>query len=299
MRNRTLQKLRADDAMGGDEVEPYAIGQDVTIVSAPDAALVGQVGTIVSQHRGVFYAVDVAGAISYQPDGNLGGERPASAETTEAAPPAEMPAPVAPPAAAPTPAALAALGGATAAGQLDAARVHGLGRDVLARTKAATPAAAMMAVEAGLLAASQLPALRAQLADALAKLGAADASADLAARTKKLTAAMGAAGLGRTAFFDVKVEQKMVDGKPVDVEVLTPKAVWRRGTLEDLDEQLAALTAGGAPVVRAKASPALDSDGEIPAEVAEYAASRGITDPKKIKALARHHGGNAPQEQSR
>lgn len=318
-----MNKLRADmGGMGEDEPAPYEVGQTVTVISAPDTALVGQTGTVQSSACGVYYALDIGGVVSYHPDGNLGGDRPVA--QTDVVPPEAPPAPEVPPvdpAMARTAAklggsaaagqieiarTLAKLGGSTAAGQIEIASLATLGHNILARTKATTTDAAMMAIEAAMVASEQLPALRAKLA----KLTADDAlrakAEDLRIRGEKLTSALRAGAFtSRTQAFDVSTKKVTRDGKEVDVEVLTPKAVWLRGTVTDLDDQLAALSAG-AQAPRGRVDPDVEASvaGEpIPAAVATYAHRRGITDPKTIAALAREHaknnGGAAAQESTR
>ncbi len=268
-------RVRAEE-MGSDQA-PFEVGQEVTIVQAPTPELVGQTGTIVSAHCGQYYAVDVGGVVSYLPDASLGGERPAMAgATVEEDPPPAAPV-VPPPAEAPAAQAraLAALGGASVAGQLQAAQLHALGRDVMARTRAASPDAAMMAIEGALLAAEQIPGLRAELAT----LRAADVERvkadDLRKRGDRLGLSISRGGITPAKARD---ESGQI------------RAVWLRGTFDDLDATLSALEVDATPIARPPVVPdpvaLAGSDEEIPPEVADLAAKRGYTPEQTAKLAA-------------
>jgi hypothetical protein len=144
----------------------------------------------------------------------------------EAAPPTKRPADMAP--APGARAIVAAAGGQTAAAHLEAAQLVALGRDVLARTGAATADAAMLKVEAALTALGEVKTLRAK--ETAAKLKATEQ-----AKVDRLAAAV-RAGMPRAQAFTVSEGPAGPDGKPT--EVLTPKAVWMRGSIEELNATL-------------------------------------------------------------
>ena len=283
----TAPRARAEE-MGSDP-QPFEVGQEVTIVQAPTPELVGQTGSIVSAHCGQYYAVDVGGVVSYLPDASLGGERPAMAgATVEEDPPPAAPV-VPPPAEAPAAQAraLAALGGGTVAGQLQAAALHALGRDVMARTRAASPDAAMMAVEGALLAAEQIPGLRAELATLRAADVERTKADDLRKRGDRLNLSVTRNGLTPAKARD---EHGQI------------RAVWMRGTLDDLDATLSALEVDATPIARPPVVPdpvAIAGGAEIPEAVRAYAAKRGRgNDLDYMRRLAANlpNSGSAPQE---
>lgn len=290
--------LRADVGGGGDEApEPYDVGQDVTIVSAPDATLVGQTGTIVSQHSGLYYAVDVGGAVSYQPDGNLGGERPVGAEDAAQPPPVDaMPPAAPPPPAAPTARAIAAAGGSSLSAQTEIAQ-----RLAFADRIHALFAGASLDASEGLARAAHQDAREAVALRAAEKVRAAADKVTAAEKAEaqlvsSLRSAVLAGKYDRAELFDVSAEEVMVDGKPVAREKLTPKAWAREMPPAALASMIAAkqARAGGAP--RERLEPEI-VEREIPDGIATIAAARGYS-PAQTQALADLHRKTHPTQET-
>ena len=117
--------------------------------------------------------------------------------------------------------ALAALGGTSAAGQLEIAQLAALGRDVLTRTGAASSGEALLKLETAMTALAEVGKLR-------AKERTTAAAANITARVDRLKAAVHA-GMPRAQAFNID---------PKTDRPTTPKAAWMGGTLEQLDAQL-------------------------------------------------------------
>jgi ClpP class serine protease len=137
-----------------------------------------------------------------------------------------------------------------------------LGRDVLRETDAKSADQALLKVVAGGVALGEVEQLRAAECER-AKIE------EQRSRTDRLARAMQSGALTRAQAFEV-TEEIGADGKPR--EKLTPRAAWMRGSLADLDEQLAALGAGGAPP-RPRVEPAAEGE----AGLAERARRSGMT----------------------
>ena len=197
-------KLRADMG-GGEGPTPYENGSTITIESAPDPSLVGQTGTVKSSAHGLYYLVDVGGTSSYHPDSALSGERPGSTEP--APPPPPVVDPVAPP-----PAGARFAGGASVAGQIEAAKNAAR----WSRLRALVTSATTDDEAEGFLraAALELPAFRAAEEKRKAAEVKAKAETEDAERRELLVQAIAKSGLPRTSFLAVDKEGNVTGPAP-------------------------------------------------------------------------------------
>jgi len=204
-------------AMDGAEPTPYEVGSTVTIESAPDPALIGQTGTVKSSASGLYYLIDVGGTSSYHPDAALSGDRPAAAGSD--VPPPQLD-PMMPP-----PAGARFAGGATVAGQLQAAQAVAR----WSRLRALVASAKNDDEAEGFLraAALELPKLRAAEDARKAAEAEAKAKAEAEERQALLVQAVAKSGLPRSTFLALSADGAVTGPAPGYTAAELPIATLR------------------------------------------------------------------------